>query len=660
VDDETLRRVLANTEPPPPDEAAKKRAINLAVAAFGEESKKSAQGYAGFNRLRDMYARMKRRRSMNRTLVFGGMATTMTAMLVVGWTLYQDPNSRRFADQQLDRQEHPADEAADSKFAESKAVEKRAARDSAGAPAVVGENQMLSPYSSSPSMLAVSPRNREALPGRDLLPPKTYQDVGRDAFKDFEVNPVKVVVEEPVSTFSIDVDTASYSFVRRQLNRGLLPQKDAVRVEEMINYFDYAYPLPESRETPFRVTTELSPSPWAEGRELLHIGIKGYDVTPAERPRSNLIFLLDVSGSMNSPDKLPLLKTSMKMLLESLRPEDTVGIVTYTGAAGKVLDPTPVKEKAKILEALDRLQPHGSTAGAEGIRQAYELADANFDAEAVNRVILASDGDFNVGITSTEELKDFVERKRKSGIYLSVLGFGQGNLNDQLMQALAQNGNGVAAYIDTLGEARKVLVEEASGTLFPIAKDVKIQVEFNPATVAEYRLIGYETRTLDREDFRSDKVDAGELGSGHTVTAIYEITPVGGPVLVGESRYQQRSAPAAATDVGDELAFVKVRYKLADEDTSRLISIPVQAAPDLDANRAVKSPDRGREAGWATAVAAFGQILKGGEYTGDFDYDNVVALAQANKGDDPFGYRGEFIQLVRLAKTAAAMQQQER
>lgn len=487
-----------------------------------------------------------------------------------------------------------------------------------------------------------------------------YEDVGRDQFEDFEESPLHKVSEEPVSTFSIDVDTASYSFMRRQLNHGVLPQKNAVRIEEMVNYFDYDYPLPETKEVPFETSVAVVPSPWAQGKKLVHIGIKGYDIAPEEKPRSNLVFLLDVSGSMNNPDKLPLVKQSMNMLLDKLDPEDTVGIVVYAGAAGKVLDPTPVSEKQKILDSLQRLSAGGSTAGAQGIRQAYQLAEANFDKDAVNRVILATDGDFNVGITNRNELKDFVERKRKSGIFLSILGFGQGNLNDHMMQTLAQNGNGVAAYIDSISEARKVLVDEATSTLFPIAKDVKIQVEFNPETVSEYRLIGYETRALEREDFNNDAVDAGDIGAGHTVTAIYEVTPVGGPNWIDDLRYgdKAQSDVKKEMDLESEYAFLKIRYKLPEEDTSKLITQPITAAHDLA--RAAEdgeelSPWVVQETGWATAVAGFGQILKGSKYASDFTYDDVIDLALKNRGLDEYGYRSEFIQLVRAAKTAAAM-----
>lgn len=499
----------------------------------------------------------------------------------------------------------------------------------------------------------------------DVVNPGYYEDVGRDEFEEFEQNPIHIVADSPVSTFSIDVDTASYSFMRRQLNHGILPQKNAVRIEEMINYFDYDYPLPETKEVPFETSVAVVPSPWAEGKKLVHIGIKGYDIAPTEKPRSNLVFLLDVSGSMNNPNKLPLVKQSMNMLLEKLDPEDTVGIVVYAGAAGTVLEPTAVKDKDKIMSALQRLSAGGSTAGAQGIRQAYQLAEANFDKEAVNRVILATDGDFNVGITNQNELKDFVERKRESGIFLSVLGFGQGNLNDHMMQTLAQNGNGVAAYIDSVAEARKVLVEEATSTLFPIAKDVKIQVEFNPETVSEYRLIGYETRALKREDFNNDAVDAGDIGAGHTVTAIYEVTPVGGPNWIDDLRYgkkaQQDQNAVTEIDQESEYAFLKVRYKLPKEDTSKLITQPITAAHDLvllAEGGTELAPWVVRETGWATAVAGFGQLLKGGKYTSNFDYDDVINLAQKNKGADEYGYRSEFIQLVRAAKTAAAMRSQ--
>lgn len=477
-----------------------------------------------------------------------------------------------------------------------------------------------------------------------------YKDVGRDKFEHADENSIKIVAAEPVSTFSIDVDTASYTFARKKLNRGVLPQKNAIRVEEMINYFDYNYPVADSKEQPFKPTIAVYDSPWKSGNKILHIGIKGYDIAPAEKPKSNLVFLLDVSGSMNSPDKLPLLKNSLKMLLDSLNPDDTVGIVVYAGSAGTVLEPTKANEKHKIIEALERLKSGGSTAGAEGIRQAYNLAERSFVKDGVNRVILATDGDFNVGITNQKELKDFIERKRDTGISLSVLGFGAGNYNDSMMQALAQNGNGNAAYIDTLSEARKVLVQEASSTLFTIAKDVKIQVEFNKASVKEYRLIGYETRALKREDFNNDKVDAGEIGSGHSVTALYEITPSGAPALVDDLRYAEKAKVMEDKKVGNEYAFLKIRYKLPKEDVSKLIERPVTVSDEAGFNNL---PNDIR---FAAGVAGFGQLLKGGKYTGNLTYDDVINIADNARGKDTFGYRIEFINLVRLAKSAAAMQ----
>lgn len=489
-----------------------------------------------------------------------------------------------------------------------------------------------------------------------------YQDVGRDQFRAFEENSIKNVAAEPVSTFSIDVDTSSYSFVRRALNNGTLPQKNAIRIEEMINYFDYDYAVPEQGGHPFQPTVAVYDSPWRSGNKIIHVGIKGYQVQ--EKPKSNLVFLIDTSGSMNSSDKLPLLVNSFKLLLDTLSPDDTIGIVTYAGSSGVALEPTKVSDKHKIMAALDRLSSGGSTAGAEGIRQAYQLAQQNFVKDGNNRIILATDGDFNVGITNQDELKGFVERKRKAGVFLSVLGFGQGNYNDSLMQALAQNGNGNAAYIDNLNEARKVLVDEGASMLFTIAKDVKLQVEFNPQTVQEYRLVGYETRALNREDFNNDKVDAGDIGAGHTVTAIYEITPVGAVPVVDDLRYQKpapkvidgktaeqadaEKAPAASSD---EYAFLKIRYKKPDSDTSVLMTRPITKA---DEKPFAELSDDIR---FANAVASFAQMLKGSKFV-DADYDTVIEVANQARGKDAFGYRTEFVTLVRLAKTAAGLPQQ--
>jgi Ca-activated chloride channel family protein len=482
-------------------------------------------------------------------------------------------------------------------------------------------------------------------------PPAASQEyVGRDKFQHFDVSPVKRVAEEPVSTFSVDVDTASYSFVRRQLQAGVLPQKDAVRVEEMINYFDYSWPAADSRKEPFKPTVVVSDSPWGKGRKLVHIGIKGYEIPRGEQPDSNLVLLMDVSGSMSSPDRLPLAIKSMELLLGSLKPTDTVAIVVYAGAAGKVLDPTPVRDKEKILEALQRLQAGGSTAGAEGIKLAYELAESSFRKGGVNRILLATDGDFNVGIDSTEELKGFVEREREKGIFLSVLGYGMGNYRDEMAQALAQNGNGVAAYIDTLDEARKVLVEQATGSLFTIAKDVKLQVEFNEDTVAEYRLVGYETRALKREDFNNDKVDAGDVGAGHTVTAIYEITPVGsGANTIDERRYGREGRSETKAAKSNEYGFLKIRYKLPDGTESRLLEQPIGKEMPA-ASSAVK-----RDVQFSTAVAGFAQLLRGGAYTGKLRYDDIIEEAGASLGSDGNGYRAEFVQLVKKARSAKGM-----
>lgn len=485
------------------------------------------------------------------------------------------------------------------------------------------------------------------------MPRPYYQDVGRDRFTVTQQNPFKVAREEPVSTFSIDVDTASYSFVRASLNQNVLPQPAAVRTEEMVNYFRYNYAGPRTATQPFSTSVATFPSPWTAGRKLVRIGIKGYDLQRSTRPRANLVFLIDTSGSMNAPNKLPLVKQSLSMLLAQLDAKDHVAIVTYAGTAGTALEPTPASQKSRILAVIDQLGAGGSTAGAEGIRQAYSLAERNLDPNGVNRVILATDGDFNVGITNQDELKGYVERERGKGVFLSVLGFGMGNYNDALMQALAQNGNGAAAYIDTVSEARKVLVDEATSTLFPIAKDVKIQVEFNPSKVSEYRLIGYETRMLNRDDFDNDKVDAGDVGSGQTVTALYEIVPVGGPRAIADLRYA-KPAPQTANS-GGEYGFVKIRYKLPKSDASRLISTPIDRTTEVA--RFDQAP---QDARFATGVAAFAELLRGGRYNGSMSYDDVLQIVSTARGQDSFGYRTEFVQLVRAAKTAASVASLER
>ncbi len=474
----------------------------------------------------------------------------------------------------------------------------------------------------------------------------------RDRYENVKPNPVKLVKDEPVSTFSADVDTASYAIVRKYLTDGTLPPRDAVRIEEMVNYFDYHYPLPDQRSQPFRPTVQVYPTPWNPGTEIVHIGIKGFDLPRAERPAANLVFLLDVSGSMDEPNKLPLVKKSLHLLVNELGDRDRVSIVVYAGAAGTVLEPTSGAEKGKINAAIDNLTPGGSTAGAEGIRQAYQLAESSLIKNGVNRVILATDGDFNVGITDPHQLEDFVAHERETGVTLTCLGFGMGNYNDALMQKLAQKGNGNAAYIDTLNEARKVLVDQIGGTLFMIAKDVKFQIEFNPMRVSEYRLIGYETRILNREDFNNDKVDAGDIGAGHTVTALYEVVPVGSNAhLIDPLRYGAGTAPAPSTGSNNgEIAFLRMRYKLPNEDQSHLIERPITDSDKLDDIR--RAPDDLR---FAAAVAAFGQLLRGDPYLKTFGYREVVDLANGAKGPDQFGYRSEFVQLARMAQSLPAL-----
>lgn len=528
------------------------------------------------------------------------------------------------------------------------------------APSVAARSEVLTRLtpSSDARVRSYAPAGMQAFIGGGVMrepSPTLPEPAGRDRFEGAKANGFKTAKEDPVSTFSIDVDTASYSFARASLARNVLPRPDAVRTEEMINYFPYSYEAPTNPAEPFRTHVSVFPSPFTEGRKIVRIGIKGYAVQKAERPRANLVFLVDTSGSMNAPNRLPLVKQSLAMLLDQLGEGDRVAIVTYAGSAGTALEPTRASEKAKILAVIEGLGAGGSTAGGEGIRQAYALAERGFDKDAVNRVVLATDGDFNVGITSRDELKGFVERERGKGIFLSVLGFGMGNYNDALMQALAQNGNGAAAYIDTLGEARKVLVEEASSTLIPIAKDVKIQVEFNPAKVQEYRLVGYETRLLAREDFANDKVDAGDVGSGQSVTALYEIVPAGAARTVAELRYggTEAAVPAAQDAKANEYGFVNIRYKLPKSDTSTLISTPIEAIGEAASFEAAS-----QDARFATAVAGFAELLRGGKRTGRFGFDDVVRVAQAAKADDPFGYRAEFVNLARAAKTAASLQAQ--
>ncbi|OBV11987.1 von Willebrand factor type A domain-containing protein [Erythrobacter dokdonensis DSW-74] len=461
-------------------------------------------------------------------------------------------------------------------------------------------------------------------------------DPGREKYDGKEVSPVKLTSAEPVSTFSVDVDTGAYANTRRFLSQGMMPPQDAVRTEEMVNYFRYDYARPKDRSQPFTVSTDVAKSPWNEGTYLMRIGLRGYDIERDERLPANLVFLMDVSGSMNSADKLPLVKTALAGLAGELGPRDKVSIVVYAGAAGLVLEPT--SDTGKIRRALDSLSAGGSTAGGAGIELAYRIAEDNFIKDGVNRVILATDGDFNVGLSDTKALIEMIENKRDKGITLTTLGFGTGNYNEAMMEQIANHGNGNYAYIDTALEAKKVLGEEMSSTLFTIAKDVKIQVEFNPAVISQYRLVGYENRALREEDFDNDRVDAGDIGAGHQVTAIYEVVPVGGKGWIAPRRYEDAPDKAAAARLA-EAANVKLRYKLPDGDTSKLIE---QAVPSAALKTAALP--RGDFA-FAAAVAAFGQVLRGDEMMMGFDFADIDRLA----GQQDNYWRQEFLQLNALA-----------
>ena len=465
-----------------------------------------------------------------------------------------------------------------------------------------------------------------------------YRSEPREQYANLPDNPVHRVAETPVSTFSVDVDTGSYANVRRFLNQGSLPPEGAVRLEEMVNYFPYSYALP-SDGSPFGVTTELATTPWNPHTQLLRIGIKASDRAVAELAPANLVFLVDVSGSMDRREGLPLVQGTLKLLVDQLRDQDRVSLVVYAGESRVVLKPTSGRDKAKIRNAIDQLTAGGSTAGASGIQLAYQMAREGFIDKGINRILLATDGDFNVGISDFDSLKQMAAEQRKSGVSLTTLGFGVDNYNEHLMEQLADAGDGNYAYIDSLREARKVLVDQLSSTLAVVARDVKLQVEFNPAQVSEYRLLGYENRALKREDFNNDKVDAGEIGAGHTVTALYEIVPKGEKGWLEPLRYA--SAPAVEAK-SDELAMLRVRYKPAAGGDSRLIERPIS-------QDTTKASDDLR---FAAAVAAFAQQLKGdGRYTGNMSLKDTAALARSARGDDPFGLRNEFVQLVELAQS---------
>ncbi|MGB3900796.1 MAG: von Willebrand factor type A domain-containing protein [Mesorhizobium sp.] len=667
VDDNELFG-LRQSKVPAPGADAKARALQAAMAAYDENLSAAPQGSVARPRLIQRAHRLWRE-IMQKKLIATPAIAALVALPIAGYTAFY-----LVKDQPFDiGGESAAPEKAAGKpvaVAPGKAVVEsestqaspdvalRSRAEESAAPEPMVQDSLASQPSPPPAAqsMAGSGMAREILKQQfsvqpSIAPMPAPADMplpkaeNHDRIEDFKSNPVRSVVQDPVSTFSVDVDTASYSFVRRSLKEGVLPQADTVRVEEMVNYFPYDWKGPDSAATPFNSAVTVMPTPWNARTKLMHVAIKGYDVQPTTQPKANLVFLIDVSGSMDAPDKLPLLQSAFRMLVGKLKPDDTVSIVTYAGEAGVVLEPTKVSDKDKILRAIDTLVPGGSTAGEAGIREAYRLAESAFVKDGVNRVMLATDGDFNVGQSDDADLKRLIEKERKSGVFLSVLGFGRGNLNDRMMQTIAQNGNGTAAYIDTLAEAEKVLVEDASSTLFPIAKDVKIQVEFNPAKVSEYRLIGYETRGLNREDFNNDRVDAGDIGSGHSVTAIYEITPKGsGAEQIESLRYGQAAVDNGGVANANEYAFVKIRYKLPNEDISKLIETPVTAADEVSAFEKASADQR-----FSVAVAVFGQKLRDEDATSGFGYDRIGEIAAGARGTDPFGYRSEFLSLVRLA-----------
>ncbi len=478
---------------------------------------------------------------------------------------------------------------------------------------------------------------------------QTVEDFNTEGYDNISENIFLKASENPLSTFSIDVDAASYSNIRRYLSQGQLPPAGAVRIEEMINYFHYEYPQPKN-DQPFSINTEISNAPWNKDHKLVLIGLQGKKIPTDNLPASNLVFLIDVSGSMQGPNRLPLVKASMKMLVDQLREQDKVSIVVYAGAAGLVLEPTSGDAKVTIKDAIDKLEAGGSTAGGAGIKLAYNTAKEYFVKGGNNRVILCTDGDFNVGESSDDAMERLIENERKSGVFLTVLGYGMGNYKDNKMQKLADKGNGNHAYIDGISEAKKVLVNEFGGTLFTIAKDVKLQIEFNPAKVQGYRLIGYENRMLAKEDFNDDKKDAGELGSGHTVTALYEVIPVGvnSSFLknVDPLKYQKNETPFSKSSQTDEIMTVKFRYKAPDGDVSKLIEHPLKD-DDLSIT---KISDNFR---FAASVADFGMLLRKSDFKGAASFDNIIKMARKAKGNDEEGYRSEFIRLVESAQMLA-------
>lgn len=639
---EKLQALLRDT--PAPNADAKAAALRAATENFARLQEQGAQARpipdapqkgSLWKGLADMFNRSTLRPAL--------YASTCLVIAGVAYTSYQ-PWSETLPELQdagratqlaaAPEESPPKPSQAPQTSAPKPAPQKQAAARSAAAPLAqsqefdsIAPRQKRKASSLQGAIAGIVASNPDAIP----LPPQR----NTDRFAGAPDNPLKITAQDPVSTFSIDVDTASYAYVRSSLMNGGPLNPDAIRIEEMINYFTYDYPAPDTAEQPFSTQISVTKTPWNPDTQLVQIGIQGAKPAIDDRPPLNLVFLIDTSGSMQKANKLPLLKQSFAMMLGELRPNDQVAIVTYAGSAGTALAPTNAAETATILAALDTLTAGGGTAGQAGLRQAYALAEQMTQDGDVSRVLLATDGDFNVGINDPEQMKTFIEQKRDSGTYLSVLGFGRGNYRDDMMQTLAQNGNGTAAYIDTFAEAQKVLVDQLSGALFPIANDVKIQVEFNPAEVAEYRLIGYETRALNREDFNNDSVDAGEIGAGHQVTALYEITPVGSPGILNDPL---RYTAQAANDSNGELGFFKLRYKIPGATDSQLVTTPIRANDHLPG------------AGFAAAIAGFGQMLKHTPYIKDWSYDDAIALATSHKGPDPFGYRAEAIRLMQLAK----------
>jgi Ca-activated chloride channel family protein len=624
-----LDALKAALRPPAPDAAAKEAAIRLAMENFDRlqgsdaalrptEDRPKAAGF--LNGVRAMFQAFNSRPVLAAT---SSVAALCLGLVVILPLTGQGPVSRRPL-----AVPPPKAEAAAPQTARKVAPDAVAPVDTE---AVIAEAPMPSPATAKAlfeadgtGMLADSLAPR---------PPNT------EAYANAPENPVKVTAEEPVSTFSIDIDTASYAVVRSSLNTGFLPDPASVRVEEMVNYFPYAYPVPDAGQA-FRPAIAVMPTPWNPDTRLVRIALQGASVAVENRPALNLVFLIDTSGSMDEPNKLPLLKQSLALMLEQLHAQDQVAIVAYAGSAGQVLAPTAASDRATIMASLEQLGAGGSTAGAEGLALAYQVAERMAAEGEVSRVLLATDGDFNVGLADPEALKAYVAGKRQTGTYLSVLGFGRGNLDDATMQALAQNGNGTAAYIDTLNEARKVLVDQVAGALYPIADNVKIQVEWNPAQVAEYRLIGYETRSLRREDFNNDKVDAGEIGAGTAVTALYEITAPDSPALRNDPL---RYGTAAQVKDSDELGFLRLRSVAPGETVSRLQETPIMAGGAVD-----------DDARFAVAVAGFGQLLTGATYLGDWGWDQAIELALSARGEDAFGYRIEAVNLMRMAKALSA------